>query len=100
MRFLISCFVTRWEYEHLQKLAGDKPYDYVWGGDRNDRFIQELIRLWDFGLVARKNVKSWYDVPRSGNLRDFAEITQRGRDYLLLRQQVQADDPDIGQLVA
>lgn len=100
LTFLIRGFLTTWELTQLEKLAGDKPFDYHWGGDRNDRFVQELIRLWDFGLIARKGVKSWYDIPRVGNLREFAEITPRGRDYLVLRQQVQADEEQGGKQLA
>ena len=90
LRFLVSGFVTEWEHTHLQKLMAKGEFDYVWGGDRNDRFIQELIRLWDFGLISRKNTKSWYDIPLKGDLRPYAAITERGKQYLLLRSQVLA----------
>ena len=90
LRFLVSGFVTDWELVHLQKLASDRPFDYRWGGDRNDRFIQELIRLWDLGLITRNNTESWYDIPREGNLRDYAELTARGNEYIRLRMQLQA----------
>jgi hypothetical protein len=91
LRFLVSGFVTKWELTHLEKLAGDQPFEYRWGGNRDDRFIQELIRLWDFGLITRQNTKSWYDIPHLGNLRDYAVITPRGREYLHLRLQLYAE---------
>src|SRR5260221_528993 len=47
LRFLVSGFVTEWEYLHLKKLA---PFNYQRGSSKDDRFTNEIIRLRDFGL--------------------------------------------------
>ena len=52
LRFLVSGFVSDYEITHLQNLStGSAPY--VQGTSRNERFINELIRLRDFGLVKK-----------------------------------------------
>jgi len=85
LRFLITGFVSQFEIVHLRKLATDEHFPFVRGERKDDRFVNELIRLWDFGLIAKKNVDTLWDIPLSGNLKDYVEITQRGRDYLKLR---------------
>jgi hypothetical protein len=90
LRFLVSGFVTDFELIHLKKLAGEARFDYVKGAGHDDRFINEIIRLRDFGLVKKLIPHSLYDIPRSGDLRDYVELTERGRTYLKLRQQLQA----------
>jgi hypothetical protein len=87
LAFLVSGFVTDWELEHLRKLAASEPFPYQWGGSRDDRFLNELIRLRDLGLIKR-NLRSMWDLPREGNLKDFIEITSRGREYLRIRDQL------------
>lgn len=92
LRFLVTGFVTECEFMQLKKLATEQPFDYRRGAGRDDRFVQELIRLWDFGLIDRKNIQSWYDLPLSGDLRDYAVIKARGRDYLRLRLEIEVKE--------
>jgi hypothetical protein len=90
LRFLISGFVTEWELTHLKTLAGDAPFDYKRASGNDDRFINEIIRLRDFGLIAKRIDYALYDIPLSGDLKQYVEITERGKTYLKLRQQLQA----------
>jgi hypothetical protein len=90
LRFLVSGFVTEWELTHLKKLAAEGPFRYEKGADKDDRFINEIIRLRDFGLIAKRVDYSLYDIPLSGDLKQFVELTERGRTCLKLRQQLQA----------
>jgi|SRR5579883_1955329 len=91
LRFLFSGFITEYELVHLQKLAGNAPFPYVWGGDRDDDFVDELIRLWRLGLITRQNTDAWVDIPREGELRNYASITERGRQYIQLYQEFLED---------
>ena len=89
LRFLVSGFVTNWELAHLKKLASSGPFDYVRGSGKDDRFTNELIRLWDFGLIAKLGDYSLHDMPLSGDLKKYVELTERGKTYLKLREQLQ-----------
>lgn len=91
LRFLMTGFVTEWELVHLRKLADSEPFDYAWGGKDDDRFMQELIRLWDLRLITRENLVSWYHLPLSGDLKAHSRITKSGRRYLELLEQMQAE---------
>jgi len=86
LRFLVSGFVTEWELSHLTKLDGDAPFEYKRGLGHDDRFTSELIRLRDFGLIAKRNGGFVRDIPESGDLKHYMEITDRGRAYLKLRR--------------
>lgn len=90
LRFLVSGFVTDWELTHLKKLASGAPFDYQRASGKDDRFINEIIRLRDFGLIAKRIDYALYDIPLSGDLKQYVELTERGRTYLKLRQQLQA----------
>ena len=85
MRFLVSGFVTEREFNHLTKLAGDSLFEYRRGAGQDDRFTNELIRLRDFGLISKRNGGFVRDIPESGDLRQYTEITERGGTYLKLR---------------
>jgi len=90
LRFLVSGFVTEWEHLHLKKLATEDPFNYQRGSNKDDRFTNEIIRLRDFGLIAKRIDYSLYDIPLSGDLKQYVELTERGRTYLKLRQQLKA----------
>jgi hypothetical protein len=89
LRFLVSGFVTDWEYTHLERLASDRPCFYERGADEKDRFINEIIRLRDLGLIAKRIDYALYNIPTSGDLKEYVELTARGRTYLTLREQLQ-----------
>ena len=94
LRFLILGFVSQFEIVHLMKLAKDEPFRYERGANRDNTFVNELIRLWNFGLIAmisKQNAAMLWNIPLSGNLKDYVEITQRGRDYLKLRDGITSD---------
>lgn len=88
LRFLISAVVSSWEFVHLQKLANDGEFTYVKGAGHDDRFINEIIRLKDFGLVKPIINYSLYDIPLEGNLKKYVELTELGREYLKLRSEL------------
>lgn len=88
LRFLVSGFVTDWELVHLQKLGADGPFEYVRGADRADRFVGEIIRLRDLGLIKKTVEHSLWDIPLSGDLKRYVALTPRGRTYLSLRSQI------------
>ncbi len=90
LRFLLSGFVTDWEYEHLRKLAGGLPFEYQRGAGKDDRFTGEVIRMRDFGLISKRISYALWDIPLSGNLKDYVELTDRGRSYLKLREYAKA----------
>jgi hypothetical protein len=86
LQFLLSGFVTDWEYQHLQKLAAPEPFEYKRGPNKDDRFVAEVIRLRDFGLIAKRIEHSLWDIPLTGDLKDFVKLTERGETYLRLRK--------------
>ena len=89
LRFLVTGFVNKYEIVHLEKLADGGIFDYERGPNKDDRFVQEIIRLRDFGLIEDYNITSLWVLPLRGNLKDYVRITQRGRDYLKLRKQIE-----------
>jgi hypothetical protein len=90
LRFVVSGFVTDWEFVHLTKLASEGPVEYVRGPNRDDGFVNELVRLRDFGLVEKLVDFSLYDIPLPGDLKTYLRITERGRTYLRLRQELES----------
>ncbi len=90
LRFLVSGFVTDWELTHLTKLNGPEPFPYTWGGKDDDRFIHELRRLRDLGLIDRDSkLEGLRKLPIKGDdLKSFVHITDRGKTYLVLRAQL------------
>lgn len=96
LRFLLTGFVSQFEIGHLRKLAGSERFTYVRGPNKDDRFVGEVIRLWDFGLVSKKpNITTFWDIPLEGDLKEYAEITQRGRDYLVMRDQFDGEKKSV-----
>ena len=88
LRFLVSGFVNDYEITHLQNLAKEGPFDYNQGATRNDRFINEIIRLRDFGLVKKLVDHALWDIPMQGDLKKYVVLTDRGRAYLALRTEM------------
>ena len=85
LQFLITSFVSQFEIVHLTNLAADEPFLY----ERGDIFINELVRLWNFGLIeliSGEKASALWNIPPSGNLKDYVKATQRGKDYLKLRK--------------
>jgi len=56
LRFLVGGFVSDWEYAHLKKLATEAPFEYQKGANKDDRFINEIIRLRDVWSGRKTNL--------------------------------------------
>lgn len=72
------------ELKHLQELASDRDdieYEFNYPS-----FKQELRRLHALGFIANKPEKHISWMKNKGNLRDYVEITERGREFLKLRE--------------
>jgi hypothetical protein len=89
LRFLVSGFVTDNEMMQLEKFANpEKEFRYERSNQRDHPFVLELIRLWSLGLIEKKGIVSFRQTPLQGNMHDFAAITERGRKYLQLRNEM------------
>jgi hypothetical protein len=88
LKFLVAGFVSQFELQHLQKLAANEPFYYEKGPNKDDRFINEIVRLKEFGLVRKLIDHSLYDIPLSGDLKQYVVLTDRGRKYLELREKM------------
>lgn len=84
LRFLISYFLTEPEFKHIETLANDQPFLY----EKSPFFESELRRLRALGMIRNFEGQGIRTLPPQGNLRDYFEITERGHDYLRLRQQL------------
>jgi hypothetical protein len=92
LRFLVAGFVSKFEFVHLQNLAADGPFNYVKGPNRDDRFIAEIIRLTEFGLVRKLKEDIFLnDIPLSGDLKSYVVLTDQGKKYLELRRKMGAN---------
>jgi predicted nucleotide-binding protein len=93
LTFIVSHFLPKFEYEHLQKLASEDPFPY----EMQPGFERELRTLWGLYFIDKRDPKSSIAaLPRRGNLRDFFFITEEGKTYLRLRadaEQQRRDDP-------
>lgn len=92
LRFLVSGFVTDWELKHLDRLSREGPVPYKRGPERGvgDRFVQEIIRLRDLGLVSKKTDTPLWDMALQDDLSKYVQLTERGRMYLRLRSEFSA----------
>lgn len=100
LRFLVSGFVTDWEIQHLRRLqiGSGELVPYSRGPEKGvgDRFVHEIIRLRDLGLISKKRNESLWDMELNGNLSDYVELTDRGRFYLKLRSEVETEGVALG----
>ena len=85
LRFLVSAFLTDDELTHLKKLAIGDDFSY----NRNDRFVAELRRLRDLGLIRKTSATHIRDLPEKGYLKNYLQITNLGHTYLRLRTEVE-----------
>lgn len=82
LQFLITCLVTDPELAHLNQLNGADPVLY----EKTTFLIAELQRLWSLALIQVEGALE--DLPAKGDLKDFVHITERGKQYLDIRQEV------------
>ena len=86
LKFLIGHFITKDELVHLKKLSIGEAFPYK----KASRFVAELRRLRDFGLIERTSSTGIGEIPEEGELTNFLKITEPGRSYLQMRQQVES----------
>lgn len=79
---LVKNLLNPYEWEHLKKLALNVPFPYK----KQYEFEVELRRLRTLGFIQTKPGKTIRGVSAEGDLRDYLEITERGRDYIELRE--------------
>lgn len=78
---LINNLLSDFELKHLQKLASDQPFPFK----RQRDFEQELRHLRAFGFIENLPGKTISKMPETGNLKDYLQITEQGREYLQKR---------------
>jgi hypothetical protein len=82
LRFLITYYVTEKEIVHLRKLARREAFPYK----KNSSFESELRRLRSLDFIRNLSGKTVGGMPTEGDVRDYFEITDKGNEYLRLRQ--------------
>jgi hypothetical protein len=89
----LTGLVTKWELAHLRKLAAAGPYIVRFGNIMQD----ELTHLDAMEFIRPTGTGGLNAIPGdhgSGlddfDLKDYVEITQEGREYLALREQLAA----------
>jgi hypothetical protein len=93
IKFLLSYFVTEQELEHLQRLVGKSPPEYANPDDwHNHIFKTELRRLRSLGLIRMLPGKMIEPMPKKDDLNKHCRITDRGLEYLKLREEVESQD--------
>jgi multisubunit Na+/H+ antiporter MnhG subunit len=93
IKFLLSYFVTEQELEHLQRLAGKIPSDYTNADDwHHGIFKTELRRLRSLGLIRMHPGRMIEPMPKKDDLNKHCRITDRGLEYLKLREEVESQD--------
>jgi hypothetical protein len=82
---LVNSLLSDYELMHLEKLASDQAFMFKKQRD----FEQELRHLRAFGFIGNLPGKTISKMPETGNLKDYLQITERGREYLLKRKQTE-----------
>lgn len=80
---LLNNLVSDFELKHFEKLASDQVFPFT----RQRAFEQELRHLRAFGFIENLQGKTISKMPESGNLKDYLQITEQGRQYLHKRKQ-------------
>ena len=90
LKFLVSHFLTQFEFEHLEKIVHDGQF-IVEQSDTTDIFLSQLRHLLELGFIARdynKHFKDFIDHLRSHgkvDVKDYFVISDVGREYVKLR---------------
>jgi len=85
---IISSLLSEYELKHLSTLANNELFSFT----KQRSFEQELRHLRAFGFIENLPGITISGMPETGDLRDYVKITQRGRDYLKKREQVEIDN--------
>ena len=92
LKFLVAHFLTDDELIHLRKLAGEAPFPF----ERLPSFEQELRHLRALRFIRPRTDKGIRALFAEGkDVGDYFQITERGRQYLKLRQEM-GDDTAAG----
>ena len=89
LSFVIAHLLPFFEIEHLMKLQSGEAFPY----DMHPGFERELRHLWELAFISKKFDFKIYGMPHRGNLSDYFAITEQGRTYLALRNQIKANPP-------
>ena len=89
LQFLVAHFLTGAEQLHLGNLASGKPFELRSG--MPNAFYDEMRRLRSLGFIAQKGEMGVRALAMgSGDVKDFFEIAEPGRQYLKLLDETQA----------
>ncbi|MBD2111991.1 MULTISPECIES: hypothetical protein [Cyanophyceae] len=89
IQLLLTSLVSEDELNHLQQLnSGGESTSY----EGTTEFTTELKRLSSLGFI---NLKVDLDkMPKSGELKQQVELTEKGKQYLTLRDSLLAEQPE------
>jgi len=74
----LMLILPNYQYEHLRYLTLEKPYNYV----KIPEFIEELRKLRALGLVRTREAIKIGQIPDTGDLKDYLEVTELARQVL------------------
>lgn len=74
----LMLILPNYQYEHLRYLALPTPYNYV----KIPEFVEELRKLRALGLIQAKEGIKIGELPYTGNLKDYVELTELARQVL------------------
>lgn len=83
LSFIISHFLPKYELEHLETLNSNAPFHY----NMHPGFQREIRHLWEMHFIRKKKDFYIHDMPETGNLQDFFEVTDGGKYFLKMRKQ-------------
>ncbi|MBW4591896.1 MAG: hypothetical protein KME46_02960 [Brasilonema angustatum HA4187-MV1] len=87
-QLIVSSLLGSYELKHLRKLASDEPFSYK----KQRPFVQELRHLRALGFIENLPNKTISSMPENGNLKDYLQITEQGREHLIKREQAESED--------
>ena len=92
LKLLVAGYLTKWEVDHLNKLQSDKEFTCVIGEWTTETFFRPQIA----NLLGREfieYIEGSGDLfaqgePKVRNVKKYFRITDRGREYLKLREEM------------
>ena len=88
LSFLISHFVPQYEIDHLKNLLSKDKFEY----QLQESFKREIRHLLDMQFIRRKPNVSFSNLPEKGNLKDYFEVTDLGKNLLRIRSEFEQSD--------
>jgi DNA-binding PadR family transcriptional regulator len=80
--------LSDYELQHLKKLASNTAFPY----SKRRVFQQELRHLRALGFIEALPDKHISSMSEKGDLRDYVKITEQGKDYLQLKEELETAD--------